>query len=86
MGPGLFGDLINVILSGMLTLPPGKLSRLSQFVGAPYTTAFFIWMNSHRSAPQGAAGHDNFSVFCGGLRRLTVFIHLKTGIRLNSVR
>src|SRR5262245_21232508 len=45
-----------------------------------FFTAVFMGRNSHRRAPQGAAGHNDFSVFCGVLRRLTVFIHLKTGI------
>src|SRR5262245_43318920 len=62
MGPGLFGDVINIILSGILTLAHGKLSRQSRFVGAPYTTAVFVWMDSHRSTPKGAAGHDDFSM------------------------
>jgi len=47
-------------------------------------TAVFMWMNSHRSTPQGAAGHNDFSVFYGALRWLTVFIHLKSGIRFRA--
>jgi len=37
---------------------------------------------SHRSTPQGAEGVDDFSVFCGVLRWLIIFIllKLKTGI------
>src|SRR5215510_72668 len=38
-------------------------------------------MNSYRRAPQSTAGYNLFSVFCGALRWLTFFIHLKTGVR-----
>src|SRR5262249_60184585 len=43
-------------------------------------TAVFIWgiaTAAHRRAPQGI---DDVSVFCGALRWLTVFIHLKTAV------
>jgi hypothetical protein len=39
MGPGLFGDVMNVILSGILTRPHAKLFLQSRFVGTPYTKA-----------------------------------------------
>src|SRR5262245_16091900 len=59
-----------------------------RFIVTP--SAVFRWMNSHRRAPQGTEsgrGVDTFSVPCGALRWLTVFIHLKTGkINVQKVR
>jgi len=35
---------------------------------------------SRRSTPQGTEGIDDFSVFCGELRWLIIFIRLKTDV------
>jgi hypothetical protein len=43
----------------------------------------FHIINSHRGQREHRGGHY-FSVFCGALRWLTIFIHLKTGIVASS--
>src|SRR5262245_654663 len=58
-----------------------SLETTAGYFFMPRPAAVFMRMNSHRRAPQGTEGIDDFSVPCGALRWLTVLIHLKAGIK-----